>query len=518
MFDIHDSIQDLPGSTPARRMLISKSLNYLDRLSNEAVGDKDWQREMATAYEKIASVQGNPFDANLGDARESIKSYQKAAAIWEVLARTNPPDPIDMLGLARTYRQLAGVVANTGGSDPVALALKAVDIGERLKDVASSDPRVWEELERDREMAAAIQVKTGGDPGGALENLQKALQITAQPETDAIAAQSGPTRVALVEMNIGVSLAELGRFNEASEHFRMGVAKLQSEPKRPHLESTIALLQSRWGDILMMRGDTAQALTKYRLNRELLAPLAAADPRNVDLQVELGFAYARLGHALSQQRNENESLANLEKALVIFDSLVRQTGYSQGRGGLASSHNWIAQVLQSRGDITGAIQHYKQAQEQYLALSTAMPWDQYHQASVAGSHRVIGNAFLAMGQPKQAEQEYQHGIEIAEQLVTTRPGNVLAWCTLADLYFGFGEVSRFLALHARANLSTQRLNWLAARQYYRRSVDAWRHIPDPGVSTSPGFNCGSPTQVRQALAQADAAILHFQSSIPLNGL
>lgn len=512
MFDIHDSIQDLPGSTPARRILINSSLNYLDRLSSEAVGDKSLQREMATVYEKIASVQGNPFDANLGDAKESIQSYQKAAAIWEALARSNLPDPIDMLGLARTYRQLAGVVANTGGSDPVALALKAIDIGKQLNDVASSDPRFWEELERDREMAGAIQVKTGGDPGSALENFQKALRIIEQHKTDA-AAESVPTRLALVEVNIGVSLAELGRSNEASEHFRTGLAKLRSEPKRPHLESTIALLQSRWGDILLMRGEAAQALTKYRLNRELLAPLAAADPRNADLQAELGFAYARLGHALLQQRNENEALANLERAMVMFDSLVRKSGYSEGRGGLAFSHTWIAQILQSRGNITGAIQHYKRAQEQYLALRTAMPLDQYLQACLAGNYRVIGSALLAMGTPKQAAHEYQNGIEIAEQLVTTRPGNVLAWWTLADLYFGIGEASRFLALHSTGNLSTQHLNWLAARQYYRKSVDAWRHIPDPGVSISTGFNCGNPVQVAQVLAQADAAILHFQSGL-----
>lgn len=513
MFDIHDSIQNLPGSTPARRMLINSSLNYLDRLSSEAVGDKSLQRDMATVYEKIASVQGNPFDANLGDAKESIQSYQRAAAIWEALARANPPDPIDMLGLARTYRQLAGVVANTGAGDPVVLALKAIDIGEQLKDVASSDSRVWEELERDREMAGAIQVKTGGDPAGALENFQKALQIIEQHESDAVASESVPTRMALVEVNIGVSLAELGRSNRASEHFRTGLAKLRSEPKGSHLESAIALLQSRWGDILMMRGDAAQALSKYRLNLKLLAPMAAADPRNADLQAELGFAYARLGHALSQQRNENEALANLEKALVIFDSLVRQSGYSEGRGGLAFSHTWIAQILQSRGNITGAIQHYKQAQQQYLALRTAMPLDQNHQVSLAGNYRVIGSALLVMGKPKLAEHEYQNGIEIAEQLVTTRPGNVLAWWTLADLYFGIGEVSRSLALHATANLATQRVNWLAARQYYRKSVDAWRHIPDPGVSISTGLDCGNPVQVAQALAQADAAILHLQRGL-----
>ena len=31
LLEIHDAIRDLPGSTPARRLLVSKGLEYLDR-------------------------------------------------------------------------------------------------------------------------------------------------------------------------------------------------------------------------------------------------------------------------------------------------------------------------------------------------------------------------------------------------------------------------------------------------------------------------------------------------------
>src|SRR5204863_8237098 len=67
MFDIHDSIRDLPGSTPARKLLVSRALTYLDSLSAEANGEQSLTRELAAAYERIADVQGQPRQANLGD-------------------------------------------------------------------------------------------------------------------------------------------------------------------------------------------------------------------------------------------------------------------------------------------------------------------------------------------------------------------------------------------------------------------------------------------------------------------
>ena len=53
MFEIHDSIENLPGTTSARKLIVEKSLAYLDGLSGEASGDVSLQRELATAFEKV---------------------------------------------------------------------------------------------------------------------------------------------------------------------------------------------------------------------------------------------------------------------------------------------------------------------------------------------------------------------------------------------------------------------------------------------------------------------------------
>ena len=66
---------------PARLLVVTKALEYLDSLAAEAGNDRELQQELAVAYDRVGDVQGNPAAANLGDAAGAIKSYEKAAAI-----------------------------------------------------------------------------------------------------------------------------------------------------------------------------------------------------------------------------------------------------------------------------------------------------------------------------------------------------------------------------------------------------------------------------------------------------
>jgi non-specific serine/threonine protein kinase/serine/threonine-protein kinase len=58
MFEIHDAIVALPGSTRARALVVKKALEYLDVLAGEAETDRELQGELASAYLKVGDVQG----------------------------------------------------------------------------------------------------------------------------------------------------------------------------------------------------------------------------------------------------------------------------------------------------------------------------------------------------------------------------------------------------------------------------------------------------------------------------
>ena len=90
LFEFDEAIKNLPGSTPARSLVVKRALEYLDGLAAEARGDRSLQLEIATAYQKVAEVQGDPMYPNLGDSKGALESSRKALAILESLARTEP--------------------------------------------------------------------------------------------------------------------------------------------------------------------------------------------------------------------------------------------------------------------------------------------------------------------------------------------------------------------------------------------------------------------------------------------
>ncbi len=75
MFELHDSIKDIPGALRARQLVTQRGLEYLDSLAQEAGNDLSLKSELAVAYDKIG---GLTFDV-----RQAIESHEKVVASEE---------------------------------------------------------------------------------------------------------------------------------------------------------------------------------------------------------------------------------------------------------------------------------------------------------------------------------------------------------------------------------------------------------------------------------------------------
>jgi hypothetical protein len=126
LFDINDEIADLPGATTARKMIVQRAQQYLDRLVAEAVDDAELSRELAIAYMKVGQVQGDPLGPNLGDVDGARASYAKAAAIVDRLAAN---------GSTPAVRELQANLAMLRGTlqqDDMTLLRQAIEITSAL--------------------------------------------------------------------------------------------------------------------------------------------------------------------------------------------------------------------------------------------------------------------------------------------------------------------------------------------------------------------------------------------------
>ena len=144
LFELHDAIRDLPGSTPARQLLVSNGLQYLDKLARDAGDRPDLQRELAGAYVKVGDVQGRPFNPNLGDTAGALASYKKSVAIYEALTGANASDATFQREMATAYLRLSEVLSATGATaDALAYARKALDVQQRVaSDTSGADTAI----------------------------------------------------------------------------------------------------------------------------------------------------------------------------------------------------------------------------------------------------------------------------------------------------------------------------------------------------------------------------------------
>jgi eukaryotic-like serine/threonine-protein kinase len=89
VFELQTSVGDLPGSTPVRAEMVSRSLAYLDRLAAERTNDENLRVELARGYLQLADVLGNPFRPNIGEPARAKENYRKVSRFW-LLSRPNP--------------------------------------------------------------------------------------------------------------------------------------------------------------------------------------------------------------------------------------------------------------------------------------------------------------------------------------------------------------------------------------------------------------------------------------------
>ncbi len=116
MFEVHDAIEQLPGSTEARALLVNTALEYLNTLAAEADEDRELQRELASAYEKVADIQGEAYTANIGEPRAALESYRKASSLLEPIVAADPHDLSAQQSLARAYLEQSKLLLLLGDS------------------------------------------------------------------------------------------------------------------------------------------------------------------------------------------------------------------------------------------------------------------------------------------------------------------------------------------------------------------------------------------------------------------
>ncbi len=384
LFDIHDSIQNLPGSTAARAMIAQTGTAYLDRLARDARGDSSLQLELAEGYLKIGDVEGNQFSPNLGDTSKALESYRKALPIAEAAAAANRKDMHARRVLAQAHLDLASALPFTGNTPE---ALEHARKSELLyREVFASAPG-------NQESSADLRraYETEGDIlGGARDvNLQRDKEAgDAYREALLLIPQQGPS---------------------GPEGSRDGTARISLEIKLADMDDRA--------------GRAADALKHYQ---GLLGPaeeMARDDPNNIRTKGMVVVLLNRIASTQTELQQNAAAMENYRRAIEIDESiLAADPNNDKARSGLTvANKNLGDHYFYVAGDIPQALRCYRRVAELLETQARADPGNLVAQLHLSEIRTEIASCLLKTGQVAEARRETRPGLEIAKG-VADRPG------------------------------------------------------------------------------------------------
>jgi serine/threonine protein kinase len=349
IFELHDSIAHLPGSTAPRELLVRRALEYLEDLSREGSRDPGLAREVALAYEKIADVQGNLSDSNLGRVSAAVASYEKAEGTLRRLVEESPGDQGVRADYLRVANELTTSYTELGRYDR-ALALVRQSIGMAEADLRShpADPKIMGRLASAKSTLAVVLTAQLDYPGATVLR-EQVLDLTQKAAAAAQLSDASRYNLAVAHKRLGALYGVTGRLEDARRQYEEArvidedrVAEAPSDV-RPKLDLSFDYSDLGWVDARL--GTFERALASNRRALALRQQAAAADPNNYRALTTVASSVERIAVILGQMNRFEEANVEFRRAVDLYTALAERPGADwRTRSALAECHDSWAEL------------------------------------------------------------------------------------------------------------------------------------------------------------------------------
>jgi serine/threonine protein kinase/tetratricopeptide (TPR) repeat protein len=460
LFDYHDAIKNLPGATPVRERLVRDSLQYLDGLAGEVTSDRSLLRELASAYERVADVQGGTLEANLGNTVGAIESGKKALHIRVLLLASDPKNADLKRELASSYFKIGTLLWETGDMSGAADYLRqAVRLREDLAKAAPAD------LERQHELSAAYDrmgmlLLDQGDAATALTHFRRSLGIVSSVPDAEQGRESTRRSISVEYEHIGSALLELDDLPGALENngraLSLRAALSKDFPLNVDHQRTLQVSYYNQGEILARIGRTQAALDSYREQVRIGEKLSRADPQNEQYRGDLAYGLIRVGDMRFKLARYPEALAS-----------------------------------------------YKLSQDLRSADVKADPANLWKRSSLIEVKAKLCRTLVAAHASGDAHESCSGALSLM-QSTALDPGNAAIRSFFADTYSDLAAAEAALAASARISADERQQHWRSARKLYVQSLGIWQELQTRNILAR--ADRGKKDAVLQKIAECDAAL------------
>jgi tRNA A-37 threonylcarbamoyl transferase component Bud32/tetratricopeptide (TPR) repeat protein len=383
VFQVHDAIKDLPGSTAARELLVTTALEYLNTLAGEAGNDRELQQDLAAAYEKVGDIQGQAYgQANVGEPRLALDSYAKAIALLEPIVAADPDNTGARSSLAQGYLRRSRLLFVLGESAQAVVASQsAVSAFEALAQ-AQPDSATRARLADAYSSHAYTMDEAGNIPGGQNETgvvyARKAVTIledlVRERPDDVDLAYKLAKAYSSLAITVPGDVPNAATMEESLAFHRKALevdTRLVAATSGTNSKYVRGLLLDRMNVALLLNemADYRGAVENARAGQPLLASLRT-DANNTQVRVDsanlawpLGRGLLALGEVDEARKVFERHAAELAELAAESDTLKVQYLRGTMAFGLAEVHSRLASS--ARADSDGRLKHWRSASGLY---------------------------------------------------------------------------------------------------------------------------------------------------------
>jgi eukaryotic-like serine/threonine-protein kinase len=499
VFEYHDAIEPLPGSTPVRQMLVKDALVYLDKLSRQS-GEASLQRELVEAYVKIGNVQGNSYDSNLGDTAGALLSVRKAVRTGERLV-AHDASGLNQHALASAYSSEADILystndlagANKSYREAVSLAETAV---RRLPPDLETRRQLAGMLRNWGDLAGAEGMSNMGKPEEALARYRRSVDIA-----NGLVQEYPASRPAKKDLYNGLqALADAettaGHRAAAEEQARAALTMIQeisaADPGNAMDKVEVANMSTRLAQALMDNAKPKEAVPLVLAAVSIMETQVQADPANRTFRRNLAVTELHVVNALRKSGDPARALAHAQNALMLSEQLSAADPRNiEILSDVANCHLKLAQVLTDTHDFPPALGHAMKSMA-LLDGMLARSKDTNLMRIRIRAALAAGEIELHMNRAAAALGHYRQAGKAAGEIVAGAAGQVSARADLARSQTGGADANERLR------------RWHDAMEGYRNARRTWSELRD--------LKALAPEDAKRP-EQAAAALAHCQKQI-----
>ncbi len=336
LFDYFEKLKQIPGSTSAQRKAVSQALAYLDRLT-PAAKNSDLQLDKLHAYTEMGSLLGNPYEENLGDVPNAIRTLEKAVPLAQRLVAKDPTNIAYLQSAAAAEMALGRVYFGSGDPRQALRYLEpAAETSARIAATPGVDSAVLAEA---ASVVDSLGDVYGQDDAVSLDDSAKATRAYEQAQAiDRKGAELDPG-CARCRRGVALEYWKLGSLaqdqDRAADLYNSGLTTLATFPAAEQTTSRVlridTVIRQRLGTIYLQTGRTTDGLRLLQKVRQRFRSAIAADPLDARARFDLAALDSSLADGFDDLgRYDDESDADrefLENMTVLSQLDPRNIGW-----------------------------------------------------------------------------------------------------------------------------------------------------------------------------------------------